>query len=110
MHQTQITKIDSGTDDFTTVFECVQSRMQMAWRSIKSGSQYVAGIGTVGLSMFVLYPQLWGLKRYKNMMQMYRDGEPEPVDEDSKRIGQKVWQNKLWNLVSCILVFYIYIY
>lgn len=83
------------------VFECVQSRMQAAWSSIKGGMQYVAGVGTVGLSMFVLYPQIWGLQHYKKVMQMYRDGEPEPVDADSKRLGQQVGQNK-WNFISCV--------
>ncbi|KAK7493214.1 hypothetical protein BaRGS_00015551 [Batillaria attramentaria] len=62
--------------------------------------QYTAAAGTAGLYVALVYPQLWGLKRYREMLQMYRDGEPQPVDPDSQRMGQKVLDTVMWDPVS----------
>lgn len=69
-------------------------------QSLRANMQYVAGAGTLGLSALVMYPQFWGLNRYKHMLQMYRDGELEPVDDDSKKLTQKVFDTVLWDPLS----------
>ncbi|KAL8600579.1 hypothetical protein ACOMHN_062450 [Nucella lapillus] len=79
---------------------CVQSFLQGAWKGIQKNMQYVAGVGTLGLSSLILYPHLWGIRRSKNLLQMYRDGEPEPVDEDSKCFAQQVFDKVLWDTSS----------
>ena len=70
----------------------LQAYLRETLKALKGGAQYVAGISTLGLSTLILYPDIWGLKSYRKMVQMYRDGEPVPVDEESKQLGQQVFQ------------------
>ncbi|XP_076461933.1 transmembrane protein 177-like [Babylonia areolata] len=76
------------------------SHLREAWRGLQKNMQFVAGVGTVGLGALILYPHVWGIRRSKNVLQMYRDGKPEPVDEDSKRLAQQMFDKVLWDAAS----------
>lgn len=74
--------------------------MQRIAKTLEKNAQYVAGVATAGVYIATIYPQLWGLKQYREMLQMYQDGEPVAVDPDSQRIARKVLDSVLWDPIS----------
>ncbi|XP_046573590.1 transmembrane protein 177-like [Haliotis rubra] len=61
---------------------------------VRRNMQYIAAVGAAVLYVGKVYPQVWGIRRYMEAVQLYKDGLPVPLDADSKRIGQEIL-NKL---------------
>ena len=57
---------------------------------LQRNMQYLVGFGASCLYAASVYPHLWGVDKYKNMMEMHKNGKPVPLTEELKTIGQEV--------------------
>ncbi|XP_071108551.1 transmembrane protein 177-like [Haliotis cracherodii] len=68
--------------------------------AVRQNMQYIAAVGAAVLYVGKVYPQVWGIRRYLEAVQLYKDGLPVPLDADSKRIGQEILTNMKLDPVS----------
>ncbi|XP_041366054.1 transmembrane protein 177-like [Gigantopelta aegis] len=57
--------------------------------------QFVVAIGGSCLYLGSVYPHLWGVEKYRKMMEMHKNGKPVELTEDLKNIGQEILDKML---------------
>ena len=82
-----------------------QSFKQLLLQHLREYSPYLAAAGAAGLSIAVIYPDMWGVMTCKKKNQACCDGDGEPVsiDANSLRIQQEVCTKYLMNRFLLLL-------